>query len=196
MKRSFTALAAGVAVVATLLVAGVAIAHAPITYIQWDDDSNPMNVIASTNNREMEAEPGSFYLRVYNASGSRVDTGSAVISPDRLTIVAPLQPNLPPGTYRVDWLTTSTDGAVLSGSESLPLPGSFGEPPSAPEPEEEHEAEGEEQDEGEVIAPPSTGDGGLAGAHEGGLGSLDASGAAAVAVVIGGGAVFAYGRRQ
>ena len=165
MKRSFAALAAVVAVMATLLAAGVATAHAPITYIEWAPDMNPSHLIAKTNNREMVADPGSFYVRVYNSSGARVDTGTMEMAPDRLQITVALQANLPPGTYRVDWLTTSTDGEVLSGSESVPLPGSFGEPPSAPVPEEEHEEgeehEAEEMTGGEAVAPPATGDGGL-----------------------------------
>jgi methionine-rich copper-binding protein CopC len=165
MKRSLAVLAAALAAVASLILTGAVSAHAPITYIEWDTDTNPSRLIASTNNREMVAEPGSFYVRVYNSSGARVDTGEAVMTPDRLEIHVVLLPNLPPGTYRVDWLTTSTDGEVLSGSESLPLPGSFGEPPTAPEPEEEHEEgeehEGEEMTGGEPVAPPSTGDAGL-----------------------------------
>jgi methionine-rich copper-binding protein CopC len=169
MKRSFVALTAVLAVATAFVVTGVVSAHAPITYMEWDTDTNPSRLIAKTNKREMVAEPGSFYVRVYNSSGARVDAGEAVMTPDRLEIHVILQPNLPPGTYRVDWLTTSADGAVLSGSESMPLPGSFGTPPSAePEEAEEHADEGEDDESeemtgGETVSPPVTGDGGLQG---------------------------------
>jgi methionine-rich copper-binding protein CopC len=195
MKRSLAVLAAALAAVASLILTGAVSAHAPITYIEWDTDTNPSRLIASTNNREMVAEPGSFYVRVYNSSGARVDTGEAVMTPDRLEIHVVLLPSLPPGTYRVDWLTTSTDGEVLSGSESVPLPGSFGEPPAAetPEPDEAEEHEEGEGSGGEAVAPPSTGDAGLVGEHSGGI--LSAYSAAAVAIVTAGGLAFAY-RRQ
>ena len=159
MKQAFTAMIASIAAVSTLLFAGVVSAHAPITRIEWVPDTNPTTLIASTDNQEMLAEPGSFYVRVYDSNGARVDTGAMELTPDGLHIYVALQPNLPPGIYRVDWLTTSTDGEVLSGSESVPLPGSFGEPPSALEPDEEHE--GEEMTGGAAVAPPATGDAGL-----------------------------------
>jgi methionine-rich copper-binding protein CopC len=189
MKRlPFGLLAAGLAAAATLLIATVASAHAPIRYITWDADSNPTRVIAATDNREMEATPGGFYLRVYNAAGARVDNGDTTISPDRLQLAVTLLPNLPSGTYRVDWLTTSTDGAVLSGSESLPLPGSFGEAPAAPEEMEEHADEGSMA---EPISPPSAGDAGLAG-RDGS--DVNALASIALVVLMAGGVAFAYRR--
>ena len=60
MKRSFIVLAAVLTVASAFVVTGVVSAHAPITYMEWDTDTNPSRLIAKTNKREMVAEPGSY----------------------------------------------------------------------------------------------------------------------------------------
>jgi methionine-rich copper-binding protein CopC len=196
MRKLFTFLALGVAMAATLALATTASAHAPIKFIKWDSDTNPTALTASTDNREMEATPGSFYLRVYNSGGGRVDNGDATITPDRLSLIVTLLPGLPSGTYRVDWLTTSTDGEVISGSESVPLPGSF-ESTAADDDEADAADTGSEPTSApsETIAPPATGDGGLLSQDGDGFAASKAMAAAALVVVASGGLALAYRRR-
>jgi hypothetical protein len=119
------------------------------------------------------------------------------MTPDRLQIHVRLLPDLAPGTYRVDWLTTSADGAVLSGSESVPLPGSFGTEP-APEMEEQEAGEEHLEDEmagePETIAPPTTGSGGLLDRGDAGFATSNAVAAAVVMTLMAGGLAFACRR--
>jgi methionine-rich copper-binding protein CopC len=211
MKSGRAAIAALIAGTAMLVLVSAASAHAPIKFISWDSQTNPMHLTASTDMRAIEAAPNAFFVRVYNSIGQRVDNGDATLSPDAFSITVSLEPDLPNGTYTVEWLTTSTDGATLSGRETLTLPGSFGDAVSAEEEDHEHE-EGEEHedddshdddakeheaDEAEAgaVAPPRTGDGGLMTGGSGGSGGLGALAAAAVLVTLGG-ASLAYRRAR
>ena len=196
-RRYFAALAGGLALVLTFMMATTASAHAPIVSITWDSQTNPTSLTASTDQREIEAAPNSFFVRVYTTFGERVDNGDATLSPDRFSIRVTLQADLPEGTYEVEWLTTSTDGAVLSGRETLTLPGSFGT--TAPVEEEHEEAEEPEAEEAAPeeeatapVAPPSTGDGGLATGRDHSFGLAGAF--AAIALATAGGAALAYRR--
>jgi methionine-rich copper-binding protein CopC len=168
-KLPLTLMAAGAALVATLLVVSVASAHAPIKFIHWDSQTNPTSLTAMTDNRTMTTTAGSFYLRVYDVSGSRVDNGDAKVGADQTSITVTLIPGLTAGTYRVDWFTTSTDGAVLSSSVPVTLPETNGgavAEPADPDGGADDDADAappatEAPAPPETIAPPSTGDAGL-----------------------------------
>jgi methionine-rich copper-binding protein CopC len=166
-KLPLTLMAAGAALVATLLVVSVASAHAPIKFIHWDSQTSPTSLTAMTDARTITTTPGSFYLRVYNAGGSRVDNGDAKVGADQTSITVTLIAGLTAGAYRVDWLTTSTDGAVLSSSVPVTLPetngGAVAEPPD-PDGGADEDATPPSTSfitPPETIAPPSTGDAGL-----------------------------------
>jgi copper resistance protein C len=196
-RRNFAVLATGVAILAMLLTVGVASAHAPIKFITWDAPSNPTTLTASTDNLKMATTPNSFYLRVYNAGGSRVDKGDAKVSADQTSITVTLVPGLQPGPYRVDWKTTSTDGAVLSSSVAVMLPAANGGEVAQPADDDEEEAAPVETAPAEVapIAPPSTGDGGLAD-RRGGSDTSAALAAGVIALMAAGGGAFAYGKKR
>jgi methionine-rich copper-binding protein CopC len=205
--RIFAALAAAVALAATLIFVSAASAHAPIVSITWDSDTNPTTLTASTDERPLETSPNSFYLRVYNAAGSRVDNGDATVSADGFSITVTLVPDLQAGPYRVEWKTTSTDGAILFDSVPVPLPG--GVVPSDEEEGHEHE-EGEEHEEGDEhegaeeqapdttapVSPPNAGDAGLLDERPRGFNTLSALAGAGIAVTTAGGAIYAYRRRS
>jgi methionine-rich copper-binding protein CopC len=195
MKRNIAALAAGLTVLAILLTANIASAHAPIRFIHWDSQTNPASLTASTDNRMLETASNSFYLRVYDAQGERVDNGDAVVSADQMSITVTLVSGLDSGAYRVDWKTTSTDGAVLSDSVAISLPGSV-EPAPEPEESQEHDKDADEATSDEApptsVAPPSTGDGGLLAGGPSGLNTYGALGTAGLLLATAGGLTLAY----
>jgi methionine-rich copper-binding protein CopC len=203
-KLSSTLLALGAALAATFLVVSVASAHAPIKFIHWDSQTNPTSLTAMTDNRTITTTPGSFYLRVYNAGGSRIDNGDAKVGADQMSITVTLIPGLTAGTYRVDWLTTSTDGAVLSSSVSVTLPESNGGA-VAPPPDPDGGAddadtaapaatEAPPTTSTHPVTPPSAGDAGLA-SHNGGNSDALFVLAGTLAMLTAGGVAFA-GRKR
>jgi methionine-rich copper-binding protein CopC len=199
-KLPFTLLAAVAALVATLLVVSVASAHAPIKFIHWDSQTTPTNLTAMTDARTITTTPGSFYLRVYNAGGSRVDNGDAKVGADQTSITVTLIPGLTAGTYRVDWFTTSTDGAALSSSVPVTLPESNGgEVALPPDPGGDDDEDAAPPSTSyitppENIAPPSTGDAGLASSSGGSSDTLFVL-AGTFAFLAAGGVAFASRKR-
>lgn len=57
--------------------------------------------------------------QVVSTTGVRADTGTAHLSPDGATIVIPLRPDLPRGSYAAIWRVVSADTHVVSGSISF-----------------------------------------------------------------------------
>ncbi len=127
------AVAAVLAVVASVVVVAVASAHAAVTQVQWDNPTHPTKVLA-TAAEEIKKETGTYYLKVFNAQGQEVDKGDwTVVDTNRRQMTVSVQPNLPPGSYRVDWQTVSdADGDQASGSLTLALAGASVTPSPAP----------------------------------------------------------------
>lgn len=61
-------------------------------------------------------EPISAAEQVISTTGARADTGKVAIIDGGTTIVLPLKPNLPDGTYSATWRVVSADTHVVSGS--------------------------------------------------------------------------------
>ncbi len=192
--------AAAVAVLgASLALTGVAFAHAYISNVEWDNAAHPTKVIATSGEDEISSDPGSFYLKVYNVNGTEVDLGDTTVSdtnPLQMSVSVPA--DLAPGSYRVDWMTTSAyDGDPASDSSTLllsqaaaPTPTVAPAPPAASAPTTPVTPIA-------VVAPPATGDAGLAATNTTGGSSLIAI-AAAVLLSLGmaGGSLAFVARRR
>lgn len=111
--------AASVVTFLSLTFVGSALAHAAITSVTWDNSANPTRLIASTGGDQISNAPGDSYLRIFNASGARVDRNDAAVSGNNTQITASVQPGLSAGTYRVDWKVVSEDGHESTGSLSV-----------------------------------------------------------------------------
>jgi copper transport protein len=57
--------------------------------------------------------------QVISTTGQRADTGAARLSSDGTTIVIPLRPDLPRGSYAATWRVVSADTHVVAGSISF-----------------------------------------------------------------------------
>jgi copper transport protein len=68
--------------------------------------------------------------QVISVAGIRADTGTAHLSADGTTIVIPLRPQLPQGSYAATWRVVSADTHIVSGSISFGL----GQDPGGPAP--------------------------------------------------------------
>jgi methionine-rich copper-binding protein CopC len=122
MRTHLTLAAAFVAIVAALLGASMALAHAEITEVSWDNPANPTRVIGNAE-EDIRSVTRTYYLKVFNSANQEVDTGNfAVADANRKQMTVSVQANLPAGTYRVDWATVSDDdGDADSGSLALEL---------------------------------------------------------------------------
>jgi methionine-rich copper-binding protein CopC len=130
--------AASLTMLACAFFAGTALAHTPIVSVAWDNPSSPTKLFARTDGSQIDNTPGSFYLRVYDLAGNRVDLGDAAVSASGNEIVVSVRPRLPAGTYRVDWKTTAKDGDADTGSLNIVI-GAAAMPAG-----HEHEEEGED----------------------------------------------------
>ncbi len=121
-RTHLTIAAAFVAIVAALLGASMALAHAEVTEVAWDNPGNPTRVIGNAT-EDIRSVTGTYHLKVFNSANQEVDTGNfAVVDANRKQMTVSVQPNLPAGTYRVDWATVSDDdGDADSGSLTLEL---------------------------------------------------------------------------
>ncbi|MGH3123597.1 MAG: copper resistance CopC family protein [Streptosporangiaceae bacterium] len=59
--------------------------------------------------------------QVISATGVRADTGRVRLAEGGTTIVLPLRPNLPRGTYSATWRVVSADTHMVSGSITFGL---------------------------------------------------------------------------
>jgi methionine-rich copper-binding protein CopC len=109
------------AIGASLLAVSAAFAHATINQLNWDDPSAPAVLTATSGGDKISAEPGTFYLRVYNVDGGRVDNNDAAVSAsNEYQMSVSVRPGLPPGEYRVEWQTASADdGDSAHGSLTI-----------------------------------------------------------------------------
>jgi methionine-rich copper-binding protein CopC len=97
------------ATILALLVVGMASAHAKVNAIAWDNPASPTKLNA-TAVEHISNTPGTYYLRVYNASNVQVDLGDTTINPaDSTKMSVSVNAALPSGFYRVDWGTLSAD---------------------------------------------------------------------------------------
>jgi hypothetical protein len=86
----------------------------------------------------MSNTPGTFYLRLFDGVGVRVDQDNAVVTSNDTEIMVGVRPNLPAGTYTAQWFTTGVDGHTDSGSLTISLagaaatPGQMAPPQTAP----------------------------------------------------------------
>lgn len=121
-RTHLTVGAAFVAIGAALLGVSMALAHAAVTDVAWDNPTNPTQVIGNAQ-EDIQRVTGTYYLKVYNSANQEVDTGNfTVVDANRKQMTVSVQPNLPAGTYRVDWATVSDDdGDPDSGSLTLEL---------------------------------------------------------------------------
>lgn len=110
-------LAAVLSGVTVVGLAGPASAHAVLDSSSPQDgarlDHEPATV-ALTFDEAVQPIPASD--EVISVTGVRVDTGRSTQSADGTTIVLPLQPDLPAGTYAVTWRVVSADTHIVGGS--------------------------------------------------------------------------------
>jgi copper transport protein len=70
--------------------------------------------------------------QVISTTGLRADTGGAHLSADGTTIVVPLRPDLPHGSYSATWRVVSADTHIVSGSISFGVGQDAGAPAITP----------------------------------------------------------------
>jgi methionine-rich copper-binding protein CopC len=131
--------AAAIAVGVSILVPTLAFGHADYDHSTPNDGETvtaaPSRVDAYFS-QDMKNEAGANSLNVKNASGADVDNNDSAVDASDLTHMSiTLQPNLPAGTYTVEWATTSDedgeedDGtftftiAAAGAATSTPAPG-------------------------------------------------------------------------
>ncbi|MCH6171483.1 copper resistance protein CopC [Pseudonocardia alaniniphila] len=111
------ALATLLSVVALVGLAGPASAHAVLDGSSPQDgarvDSEPSEV-SLTFDEAVQPIPASD--EVISSTGERVDTGQLRQSADGTTIMLPLRPGLPAGTYSATWRVVSADTHIVGGS--------------------------------------------------------------------------------
>jgi methionine-rich copper-binding protein CopC len=74
-------------------------------------------------------------LKVYDSGGERVDEEDARTSPEDATLLeVNLMPDLPGGSYTVDWRVTSLDGHVIAGEYVFTVAAATGDPEASGEP--------------------------------------------------------------
>ena len=67
-----------------------------------------------------------------SASGSKVEMGKPVRTSDSLTVAAPIEGALAPGSYTVSWQAASSDGHPIRGTFDFTLAAGAGAQASAP----------------------------------------------------------------
>ncbi len=118
-----------VVVVATLAglvvsagLAAPASAHAVLERSSPADGSRvdgPLAAVSLTFDEAVQPVPA--FDEVIATSGARVDTGAPRLSADGATLVLPLRPDLPRGSYTAVWRVVSADTHVVSGSITFGL---------------------------------------------------------------------------
>lgn len=68
-----------------------------------------------------------------SASGSKVEMGKPARTSDSLTVAAPIEGRLTPGSYTVSWQAASGDGHPIRGTFDFTLAASAGSQASAPQ---------------------------------------------------------------
>ncbi|GAA3083847.1 copper resistance protein CopC [Pseudonocardia yunnanensis] len=125
-------LATLLSVVALVGSAGPASAHAVLDSSSPQDgakvDSEPA-AVSLTFDEAVQPIPASD--EVISSTGERVDTGQLRQSADGTTIVLPLRPGLPAGTYSATWRVVSADTHIVGGSVTF---GIGVDPSAAPAP--------------------------------------------------------------
>jgi copper transport protein len=125
-------LATLLSVVALVGLAGPASAHAVLDSSSPQDgarvDREPAEV-SLTYDEAVQPIPASD--EVISSTGERVDTGQLRQSADGTTIVLPLRPDLPAGTYSATWRVVSADTHIVGGSVTF---GIGVDPSAAPAP--------------------------------------------------------------
>lgn len=115
---------------------GMASAHATLVTSSPADDSRlttaPHEVTLTF---DESVSLGADAARVIAADGARADTGAARLAPDGRTVVIPLRPNLPTGSYAATWRVVSADTHVVTGSVVFGVGVDPGAPPSTAPPQ-------------------------------------------------------------
>ncbi|WP_433279421.1 copper resistance protein CopC [Pseudonocardia xinjiangensis] len=110
-------LAAVLSCVTVVGLAGPAAAHAVLDSSSPQDGARLEHAPATVTLTFDEAvQPIPASDEVISATGVRVDTGRLTQSADGTTIVLPLRPDLPTGTYAVTWRVVSADTHIVGGS--------------------------------------------------------------------------------
>jgi copper transport protein len=110
-------LAAVLSCVTVVGLAGPAAAHAVLDSSSPQDGARLEHAPATVTLTFDEAvQPIPASDEVISATGVRVDTGRLTQSADGTTIVLPLRPGLPTGTYAVTWRVVSADTHIVGGS--------------------------------------------------------------------------------
>ena len=133
--RSFaallTALASAFAIL--FLTAAPANAHAVLVASSPEDGArieSPPAEVTLTFDESVRLVPGA--AQVITTSGERADRSNAHLSSDGTTIVIPLRPSLPSGSYTATWRVVSADNHIVSGSISFGIGQDAGVPAVAP----------------------------------------------------------------
>jgi len=122
LRLRIAGLGAGVviAVVVGFALVSFASAHAKVTEVEWDNETNPTKVTA-TAVENIANVAGTFSLKVYNSDNVEVDKGDTTIDPtNAMKMSVSVNANLPTGIYRVDWATVSADDGDAA-NDSLQL---------------------------------------------------------------------------
>jgi copper transport protein len=107
----------------------VLVASSPIDGARVD---SPPSAVTLTFDESVRLIPAA--AQVISATGLRADNGTAHLSADGTTIVIPLRPDLPRGSYAATWRVVSADTHVVSGSISFGIGQDAGAPvPTSPE---------------------------------------------------------------
>ena len=131
MRRFAALLAAAVSALAIpVLTAAPANAHAVLVASSPIDGAHldtPPSEVTLTFDEIVRPVPGA--AQVISATGARADDGSAHLTADGTTIVIPLRPDLPRGSYAATYRVVSADTHVVSGSISFGVGQDAGTPP-------------------------------------------------------------------
>jgi methionine-rich copper-binding protein CopC len=122
-----------IGLLAAMTFAGTASAHTPIIAVVWDNPASPTKLMGLTDGNQISNAPGTFFLRLYDAAGMRVDLDDAVVMTSNTQIMVSVPPGLPAGSYTVQWLTTAADGDEDSGTLTISIAGAAA-PAQAPAP--------------------------------------------------------------
>jgi hypothetical protein len=102
-----------------------------------------MVLIGRSGGAPMSNVPGTFYLRLVNSTGMRVDEDNAVVTANDTEIRVGVHPDLPAGTYTAHWFTTGVDGHSDSGTLTISIADASVtvQPSAAPAAGDDHAAE-------------------------------------------------------
>ncbi|MDF3283406.1 copper resistance protein CopC [Gordonia sp. N1V] len=132
--RSALLVFAGVVCALVMATPGLAGAHATLVSSVPADDSRVANspsqvALTFDENISVGADPA----RVISAQGDRVDTGTPHLTAAGNTLVIPVRPDLPAGSYSATWRVISADTHVVTGSIVFGVRADPGAPaPAAP----------------------------------------------------------------